>query len=74
MADRETPPQPIRLIACPQCGKRGRYDLKNPYRPFCSDRCKTHDTAQWATEGYRIPVKPSDEDEDFQGIPAEVED
>jgi uncharacterized protein len=27
----------------------------NRFRPFCSERCKTNDLAQWATESYRIP-------------------
>ena len=27
----------------------------NPYRPFCSERCKLIDLGQWATGAYRIP-------------------
>jgi hypothetical protein len=32
----------------------------NPYRPFCSERCKLIDLGQWATEGYRIPQAQDD--------------
>jgi endogenous inhibitor of DNA gyrase (YacG/DUF329 family) len=32
------------------------WDVRNPLRPFCSERCKTMDLGAWATEAYRIPV------------------
>ncbi len=59
--------QPVkkRLVVCPTCGMRTEYDPKNPYRPFCSQRCKLIDLGQWATESYRIPeAQPSEEPED----------
>lgn len=43
------------LVACPQCGKQSPWSSGNPYRPFCSERCKLVDFGQWATESYRIP-------------------
>lgn len=45
----------VRLIKCPSCHKRIAYDTTLPCRPFCSERCKTMDTAAWATEAYAIP-------------------
>ncbi len=42
-------------VNCPQCGKTVTLENTNRFRPFCSDRCKTNDLAQWATESYRIP-------------------
>jgi endogenous inhibitor of DNA gyrase (YacG/DUF329 family) len=27
----------------------------NPYRPFCSERCKLIDLGDWAMEKYRVP-------------------
>lgn len=33
------------------------WDRTNPYRPFCSERCKMIDLGAWATESYRIPVE-----------------
>jgi uncharacterized protein len=31
------------------------------WRPFCSERCKTRDLANWADESYRIGGEPSDD-------------
>ena len=43
------------VVNCPQCGKSIVWDNSNPFRPFCSERCKLIDLGQWATESYRIP-------------------
>jgi len=45
-----------RLVGCPQCGAAAPWDPANPYRPFCSERCKMIDLGAWASESYRIPV------------------
>jgi endogenous inhibitor of DNA gyrase (YacG/DUF329 family) len=45
----------VRLVNCPVCGKPAPFDPSNPYRPFCSERCKLIDLGQWANENYRIP-------------------
>jgi hypothetical protein len=48
--------QPVaRKVTCPTCGDLSEYNPNNPWRPFCSQRCKLIDLGQWATEGYRIP-------------------
>lgn len=44
-----------RLVNCPQCGKPAPWTAANPYRPFCSERCRLIDLGQWASESYRIP-------------------
>ncbi|MEJ5210912.1 MAG: DNA gyrase inhibitor YacG [Burkholderiales bacterium] len=44
-----------RLVNCPVCGKPTPFDASNPFRPFCSERCKLIDLGQWANENYRIP-------------------
>ena len=62
-----------RIIRCPSCGKSTRYDHTNPDRPFCSNRCRTMDIAQWADEGYRIPQKPENSDSD-QDVKKYVDD
>ncbi|MEZ5651060.1 MAG: DNA gyrase inhibitor YacG [Burkholderiaceae bacterium] len=41
-------------VACPACGRRTIYRSDNPWRPFCSQRCKTIDLGAWASEQYRI--------------------
>ncbi|MBX3630198.1 MAG: DNA gyrase inhibitor YacG [Nitrosomonas sp.] len=43
-----------RIVNCPQCGKSVLWHSDNTFRPFCSERCKTMDLAQWARESYRI--------------------
>ncbi len=50
-----------RKVACPICGKAAEYSPANPWRPFCSERCKLIDLGQWASERYRIPVEEPDE-------------
>lgn len=45
------------LRPCPICRKP--VDLMtSPWRPFCSERCKTRDLGAWATEDYRIAQAP----------------
>ncbi|MDP2239524.1 MAG: DNA gyrase inhibitor YacG [Burkholderiales bacterium] len=46
----------MKFVSCPQCGTQVRWDPANPYRPFCSERCKLIDLGAWAEESYRIPV------------------
>ncbi|MGD2140012.1 MAG: DNA gyrase inhibitor YacG [Burkholderiales bacterium] len=45
-----------RLHNCPQCGEPMAWNTSNPFRPFCSERCKLIDLGQWASEAYRIPA------------------
>jgi len=46
---------PIREpVRCPSCRKPARW-TGNPYRPFCSERCKLTDLGNWAAERYRVP-------------------
>ena len=52
-----------RPVACPTCGKPAVFAPENPWRPFCSERCRSVDLGAWASEAYRIAQKP-DEDED----------
>ncbi len=43
-----------RKTHCPICKKEALWD-DNPFRPFCSERCKLIDLGKWASEDYRIP-------------------
>lgn len=45
----------MKTIECPQCGEPARADESNPYRPFCSRRCKLIDLGDWLDESNRIP-------------------
>ncbi|MBN2318534.1 MAG: DNA gyrase inhibitor YacG [Acidobacteria bacterium] len=49
-------------MKCPHCGKEIE-DSKQPYRPFCSDRCKLIDLGKWISEDYRVPA-PETENND----------
>ncbi|MCW5601101.1 DNA gyrase inhibitor YacG [Nitrosomonas sp.] len=50
------------IVNCPQCGKALTWKTTNRHRPFCSERCKIQDLAQWATESYRIPETTQETD------------
>jgi uncharacterized protein len=50
-----------RIVSCPQCGAVAPWNPANPYRPFCSERCKLIDLGQWATEAYSIPQENADD-------------
>lgn len=43
------------VIACPRCGKDAVFAPSNPFRPFCSERCRRIDLGAWADESYRVP-------------------
>jgi uncharacterized protein len=53
-------------VKCPQCGKDTPYE-GNPWRPFCSERCKLIDLGQWAEGRYAIPSQDKPEDEGEEG-------
>jgi endogenous inhibitor of DNA gyrase (YacG/DUF329 family) len=46
-------------IKCPVCRKETQWD-DNPFKPFCSERCKLIDLGKWASEDYRIPGEKKD--------------
>jgi len=53
----------VRTVRCPACGGDSRYVSSNPYRPFCSERCKNMDFGAWASEAFRVPTEaPPDAD------------
>ena len=52
-------------MRCPACGGDSVYGPANPYRPFCSARCKGIDLGAWASEEHKIPVSPDAEDDLF---------
>lgn len=51
-----------RIVTCPTCGGDSVYSSENPYRPFCSDRCKNVDFGAWASESYRVESRPTSAD------------
>ena len=41
---------------------------ENPWRPFCSERCKQIDLGAWASESYRITGQVSDDEAGAPGL------
>jgi endogenous inhibitor of DNA gyrase (YacG/DUF329 family) len=50
-------------VKCPTCRKETAWE-NNPYRPFCSERCKIIDLGAWSQERYRIPAAETEFDPD----------
>jgi len=42
-------------VKCPTCGRQIEYSESNPFRPFCSDRCRLIDLGAWLSEQRSIP-------------------
>lgn len=59
--------RPARKVNCPRCGQPAVYSPENPFRPFCSERCRLIDLGQWATEAYRLPAEDSPENDADRG-------
>lgn len=50
-------------IHCPICNKPHTFRPENPFRPFCSERCKLIDLGTWADESNRLAGEAADPDE-----------
>ena len=53
---------PAKIVTCPGCGGASVYAVTNPYRPFCSERCKQIDLGAWASEQFAVPAAAPPED------------
>lgn len=51
------------MVHCPICRKLIPYTSSNPFRPFCSERCKLIDLGAWAKEERTILSDDLDDDE-----------
>ncbi|MGH9433718.1 MAG: DNA gyrase inhibitor YacG [Terriglobia bacterium] len=58
-------------MRCPLCKRETVYE-GNPFRPFCSERCKMIDLDNWLSGRYRIS-KPVHEGEE-EAAPLRIED
>jgi endogenous inhibitor of DNA gyrase (YacG/DUF329 family) len=65
----DSPAKP-RIVRCPACAGDSVYAPSNPYRPFCSERCKNMDLGAWASESFRVPDESPPDDLPF-GDPKE---
>jgi uncharacterized protein len=50
------------IMKCPRCGIEID-SAGNPFRPFCSERCKLVDLGNWLEGAYRLPTTDAAEDE-----------
>jgi endogenous inhibitor of DNA gyrase (YacG/DUF329 family) len=57
-------------MTCPTC-KKETPSKGNPFRPFCSERCKMIDLGRWAGGEYRVAgeEKPPDDPLGSNGKP-----
>ncbi|MCZ8255727.1 MAG: DNA gyrase inhibitor YacG [Polaromonas sp.] len=62
---KDSTPVPVKLVVCPGCGGESVYASSNPFRPFCSERCKNIDLGAWASEDFRLPADAPPDDEAF---------
>lgn len=60
----------LKSVNCPTCNKKDTWKSDNPFRPFCSERCKLIDLGAWADESHRI----AGEDEDKLSSSAEEDE
>ena len=61
-------PAAPRVVRCPGCGAPCAYAVENPFRPFCSARCKNNDFGAWASERFSV-----DADADADAMQAGLE-
>jgi uncharacterized protein len=61
-----------RVVSCPTCGGESLFSPENPFRPFCSQRCKNNDFGAWASEVFRVeaPVQRAEDQPEDPSSPA----
>jgi len=55
-----------RIIKCRTCGSETVFSPENPFRPFCSERCKLIDLGEWASESYKVPTTEANSIQDLE--------
>ena len=53
-------------VICPICKKTTTWK-ENPWRPFCSERCKLIDLGKWASDEYKIEGEKKEEEKEGEG-------
>jgi len=62
--------RPARQVPCPSCRRPSLFHPSNPWRPFCSERCRGTDLSAWATEQFRVAGPVADEGDQNSTPPA----
>ena len=63
-----------RIVVCPTCSKPVKWTPANPFRPFCSERCRLIDFGAWASESHVIPGDPVYDDIDSEDLERQRDD
>lgn len=58
------------LHRCPCCRRQLEWSASNPFRPFCSERCRLIDLGAWLKEEHAIPGERALEPEAAGGADA----
>ena len=58
-----------RFVPCPSCRQPSLFGSRNPWRPFCSERCRSVDLGAWASEGYRVASQAPPDPDAPDGLP-----
>jgi uncharacterized protein len=53
------------VVKCPTCRRNVEWSDAQPYRPFCSDRCRLIDLGAWVSEQHKIPDESAAQDGTF---------
>ena len=64
----------VLIVPCPTCRQPSRFGPDNPWRPFCSERCRLIDLGKWFSEEHAIsePLKPG-HFEEFAELPDDAD-
>jgi hypothetical protein len=46
------------IVKCPTCQKPVAWTSEQPFKPFCSERCRLIDLGEWVMEEKRIAGEP----------------
>jgi endogenous inhibitor of DNA gyrase (YacG/DUF329 family) len=60
-------------VKCPKCGKETSFE-DNPFRPFCSERCKLVDLGKWLSGSYSVPTEKEEEEDKRSKVDEKSED
>ena len=56
----------VKIVQCPQCDNDVAWQQDQPWKPFCSERCKLIDLGEWASEGHKIAGESVQTDIDIE--------
>ncbi|OQY17275.1 MAG: DNA gyrase inhibitor YacG [Desulfobacteraceae bacterium 4572_35.1] len=52
-------------VKCPMCAASCDWE-GNPWRPFCSERCRMIDLGAWIDEDYKVGHEPTNNDTEYE--------